>query len=314
MLQSLGNLVSLDNRAVQITIAVVVVLVLAGVLFGLYRLVFAHRLRVPGGTRGRAPRLGVVDVFALDAQRQLVIVRRDNVEHLLMIGGPNDLVVEPQILRNAINGVNGRESAKPSPAAEPAAEAPPPAVLRPVAPASSSRPTQLRPVAHEPPPPVVSSTAEPNAAELDPRARPAPSRGESKPADVVAARSVEVAAVENKPAAESMLRRPQAAPKPVAPTPAPVAIRPNLPSPITPLRARQSDPAPPVEPPKPAAAEPAKAPDVVIIPPAPAPSAPAPTVIVPPASSDKPRSRPEDTFYDLESLEAEMARLLGRDS
>ena len=37
----------------------------------------------------------------LDGQRQLVIVRRDNVEHLLMIGGPNDVVVESQILRVA---------------------------------------------------------------------------------------------------------------------------------------------------------------------------------------------------------------------
>jgi flagellar protein FliO/FliZ len=312
MLQSLGNLVSLDNRAVQISIAVVVVLVLAGVLVGLYRLLFAHRLRVPGGARGRAPRLGVVDVFALDAQRQLVIVRRDNVEHLLMIGGPNDLVVEPQILRNAVNGANGREAAKPAPAAEPAVEAPPPTVLRPVAPASSSRPTQLRPVAHEPPPPVVASTAEPNGAELDPRGRPAPARGE-----VVAARPMEsIVTPETKPAAENISRKPQAPPKPVTPTPAPAPIRPNLPSPITPLRARQPDAAPSVEPPKPAATEPAKAPDVVIIPPAPpAPSAaPAPTVIVPPASPDKPRSRAEDTFYDLESLEAEMARLLGRDS
>ena len=55
----------------------------------------------------------MVDVFSLDAQRQLVIVRRDNVEHLLMIGGPNDLVVEPQILRGAANGANSRESASP---------------------------------------------------------------------------------------------------------------------------------------------------------------------------------------------------------
>ena len=70
-------------------------------IYGLYRLAFAHRLRVPGASRGRAPRLGVVDVFGLDGQRQLVIVRRDNVEHLLMIGGPNDIVVESQIMRSA---------------------------------------------------------------------------------------------------------------------------------------------------------------------------------------------------------------------
>ena len=64
----------------------------------IYRVVFAHRLRVPGG-RTRQPRLGLVDAFSLDGQRQLVLVRRDNVEHLVMIGGPNDVLVESQINR-----------------------------------------------------------------------------------------------------------------------------------------------------------------------------------------------------------------------
>ena len=63
-----------------------------------YRVVFAHRLRVPGG-RTRQPRLGLVDAFSLDGQRQLVLIRRDNVEHLVMIGGPNDVLVESQINR-----------------------------------------------------------------------------------------------------------------------------------------------------------------------------------------------------------------------
>ncbi|MFJ5487741.1 flagellar biosynthetic protein FliO, partial [Hansschlegelia beijingensis] len=49
--------------------------------------------------RSRQPRLGVLDVLAIDGRRRLVIVRRDNVEHLVMIGGPNDLVVESGILR-----------------------------------------------------------------------------------------------------------------------------------------------------------------------------------------------------------------------
>lgn len=38
-----------------------------------YRLVFAHRLKVPGG-RTRQPRLGLVDAFSLDGQRQLVLI------------------------------------------------------------------------------------------------------------------------------------------------------------------------------------------------------------------------------------------------
>ena len=73
----------------------------------IYRVVFAHRLRVPGG-RTRQPRLGLVDAFSLDGQRQLVLVRRDNVEHLVMIGGPNDVLLELQINRAA--GDAARES------------------------------------------------------------------------------------------------------------------------------------------------------------------------------------------------------------
>jgi hypothetical protein len=51
--------------------------------------------------RGRMPRLAVIDAAAVDGRRRLVLVRRDNVEHLLMIGGPADLVVEPNIVRGS---------------------------------------------------------------------------------------------------------------------------------------------------------------------------------------------------------------------
>jgi flagellar protein FliO/FliZ len=48
----------------------------------------------------RQPRLSITEYGPrLDARRQLVLVRRDNVEHLLMIGGPTDVVVEPNIVR-----------------------------------------------------------------------------------------------------------------------------------------------------------------------------------------------------------------------
>ena len=52
-------------------------------------------------SRARQPRLGLVDAFSLDGQRQLVLVRRDNIEHLIMIGGPNDVLLESQIIRAA---------------------------------------------------------------------------------------------------------------------------------------------------------------------------------------------------------------------
>lgn len=47
--------------------------------------------------RGRNRRLAIVDQVMVDSRRQLIIVRRDNVEHLLMTGGPQDLVVEAGI-------------------------------------------------------------------------------------------------------------------------------------------------------------------------------------------------------------------------
>src|SRR5215467_9920952 len=55
--------------------------------------------RLGTGTRGRQPRLAVIDYASVDNRRRLILVRRDNVEHLLMIGGPSDIVVEPNIVR-----------------------------------------------------------------------------------------------------------------------------------------------------------------------------------------------------------------------
>ena len=53
------------------------------------------------GGRNRQPRLGVVDTFSIDRQRQLVIVRRDGAEHLILIGGTSDLLIESNIIRAA---------------------------------------------------------------------------------------------------------------------------------------------------------------------------------------------------------------------
>ncbi len=53
------------------------------------------------GMRGRQPRLAVVDYASIDGRRRLLLVRRDNVEHLVMIGGPTDVVVESNIVRAA---------------------------------------------------------------------------------------------------------------------------------------------------------------------------------------------------------------------
>ncbi|MFZ0601902.1 MAG: hypothetical protein WAN05_11190, partial [Roseiarcus sp.] len=110
-MQWLSDLPFADNRVLQIGFLLACGIAVLIVLAILYRLTFAHRLRVPGG-RTRQPRLGLVDAFSLDGQRQLVLVRRDNVEHLVMIGGPNDVLVESQINRAAIPA---RENSQTSP-------------------------------------------------------------------------------------------------------------------------------------------------------------------------------------------------------
>ncbi|HYA71651.1 MAG TPA: hypothetical protein VEF36_00695, partial [Roseiarcus sp.] len=101
MPQWIINLLPPDNRGLQIVVIAGLVVAIALIFVVIYRVAFSHRLRVPGSSRTRQPRLGLVDAFSLDGQRQLVLVRRDNIEHLIMIGGPNDVVVESQIVRAA---------------------------------------------------------------------------------------------------------------------------------------------------------------------------------------------------------------------
>ena len=78
--------------------AFIAVLALIGVAAWLVRRFATNRLGA-NPSRGRMPRLAVIDAAAVDGRRRLVLVRRDNVEHLLMIGGPSDIVVEPNIVR-----------------------------------------------------------------------------------------------------------------------------------------------------------------------------------------------------------------------
>ena len=45
----------------------------------------------------RQRRLGIVESTSIDGKRRLLLVRRDNVEHLIMTGGPVDVLVETGI-------------------------------------------------------------------------------------------------------------------------------------------------------------------------------------------------------------------------
>src|SRR5581483_120364 len=63
--------------------------------------------RIGENMRGRQPRLAVIEAGNVDGRRRLVLIRRDNVEHLLMIGGPSDIVVEQNIVRGQAAAVRG---------------------------------------------------------------------------------------------------------------------------------------------------------------------------------------------------------------
>jgi hypothetical protein len=47
------------------------------------------------------PRLGVLEYASVDNKRKLVLIRRDDVEHLIMTGGPVDVVIETGIAEPA---------------------------------------------------------------------------------------------------------------------------------------------------------------------------------------------------------------------
>jgi flagellar biogenesis protein FliO len=83
---------------VRFVVAFVIVLALIGATFWLIRRFGGARVGA-AAQRGRQPRLAVIDAAPVDGRRRLVLVRRDNVEHLLMIGGPSDIVVEQNIVR-----------------------------------------------------------------------------------------------------------------------------------------------------------------------------------------------------------------------
>ena len=87
-----------DSLPLRFFLAFVVVFALIGVCTWLVRRFGTGRLG-SAGPRGRAPRLAVIEAGAVDGRRRLVLIRRDNVEHLIMIGGPTDIVVEQNIVR-----------------------------------------------------------------------------------------------------------------------------------------------------------------------------------------------------------------------
>jgi flagellar protein FliO/FliZ len=111
--------------AVRFFLAFLIVLGLIGVTAWAVRRLGSGRLGT-NGVRGRQPRIAVIDHASVDGRRRLILVRRDNVEHLLMVGGPSDVVVEANIVRatSAAAGARGPAIAETAPRAMPLPEIP----------------------------------------------------------------------------------------------------------------------------------------------------------------------------------------------
>jgi flagellar biogenesis protein FliO len=139
------------------------------------------------GGRNRKTRLAVMDAAPVDSQRRLVLVRRDDVEHLILIGGPTDVVVERDIrllgaARRPAGGEQGEAQPRPRPAEAPGQSRPdrsaqprapqagqgvPPAPARGAAPhAAPARMPPVQQVAPAPPraaPPAVANASTGNS-------------------------------------------------------------------------------------------------------------------------------------------------------
>ncbi len=113
---------------------------------------------IGGRVRGRrGSRLGISEFREIDKQRRLVLVRRDGVEHLLLIGGNEDLVVETGITGDTV-GQRSRRRAAPSSESERSELVEPELRVVKPRPAPAPRPPvfgdhtpTLRPVDREPP-------------------------------------------------------------------------------------------------------------------------------------------------------------------
>ncbi len=337
-----------ENKTLMFAVAIIALLVAVALLLLIFRIAFGRKLRMPGGGRARLPRLGIVDAFDLDRQRQLVIIRRDNVEHLLMIGGPNDLVIESEIIRaeardNRIRDKEIREKdqreAPQAPAAVPwpsEIEAPTRAALSqqqpprkmPPPPALAPEP-ELEPsvrVADQPPPPpaaIASPSPRPPAFPMPPRRATQPMTpqrtpvpreplGRPEPSIKSEAGANPSSAFPRAPLATPFLR--PSPPRQLAESflkPASLPAVPAAPVVSEPPAAAPAAPAPePAASALPAPTEAQTRPDAEPSPPSLAAETTAPSQTTAPTSAQTPvEPSPPDPF---DSLEEEMAKLLGR--
>lgn len=108
------------------------------------------------GGKNRKTRLAIMDAAAVDSHRRLVLVRRDDIEHLILIGGPTDVVVE-QHIRAGVPAGNRRPDGAPEQVQQPQVQqqrprppSPPPSAAQQQPPVRAPEPRRAPP----PPPPA----------------------------------------------------------------------------------------------------------------------------------------------------------------
>ena len=86
------------NTLILAAAAILFVIAIGALLVWAFRTFFGGGTSSHGFLRSRDRRLGVIETASVD-HRKLILIRRDDVEHLIMIGGPVDMVVETSIRR-----------------------------------------------------------------------------------------------------------------------------------------------------------------------------------------------------------------------
>ena len=293
------------------------VLALIGGAAWLVRQFAGNRLGASTG-RGRMPRLAVIDAAAVDGRRRLVLVRRDNIEHLLMIGGPSDIVVETNIVR----AMPQRDQIPQRPGA---GEAPPRIAPLPDTawegePVRTEMFDHVEPQMPEPPPRAPRPSFADEARRRAPMPPPPPAE---RPSDPLAGFAPEPMGGRSEPRAEPFPpRMPRGEPMPRSEPIVPRPLRPSE-APKSPIRERAAAPPPPPPPPPPPApaasadqnlAEMAQRLEAALRRPAGGDNvAPPVQPEAPPARTPRneaPSPAPQKTSF--ENLEDEMASLLGR--
>ncbi|SHF26627.1 Flagellar biosynthesis protein, FliO [Kaistia soli DSM 19436] len=189
----------------QFAITLVIVAIIILIVFWLIRTFTGNRIGTTA-IRGRQPRLSVLDALPVDQKRRLVLVRRDNVEHLILIGGPTDLVVEAAIHRPSAAQRRAEAAARATGQSQRYQAAPPLGEpTRSPADEAYTEPPQAQPAAWSEPPRAEPSRPEPvRTAYVPPVMEPEAPNREPQQAEEVRAEEEPVSAIETVTVAEAV--------------------------------------------------------------------------------------------------------------